>query len=153
VRDDLDTAVTFHARVRSRPQTLRPSIARTNVTGRRVAIALAATFGVAMIAFVVIPNTRVLFDRGTSKEQVAKHTLHAYVHQALPAWRMATSRACPNSIGELSAFIGRRDAIDMWGKPFAMYCTSASNGDPTIVVRSAGEDTTFGTADDLWSDR
>ncbi len=164
IYDEVSSAAAFHrGRARS-PSAPISNDAKRGLFGtpsgrprvsRGLRFMLLLSLWAAVVGFILWPRVYELcgFDDDGPKTTITKRDLDRYVHEGFPAWRLVTSRACPVSISELDAFIGRYNSIDVWGTPLAMYCASTPNGNHTIVVRSAGEDRELGTADDLWSDR
>ncbi len=86
-----------------------------------------------------------------SKTDIAHATVKKYAYEAFPAWRRVHPDAsCPEQLDELNAFMNNKDIRDPWGGAYRHVCVPAK---PRLVVVSAGEDGTFGTDDDVWSDR
>jgi hypothetical protein len=110
---------------------------RWPLVGAVSAIVMMATTGL-----VLAP--RLICMDGKSRQDSARMTVDKLAVEMFPAWRAMHSRqSCPQSIADL-----RFDTIDPWGTRYRMQC-----GPHRFVAISAGEDKTFGTADDIRSDR
>jgi hypothetical protein len=84
---------------------------------------------------------------GQSREEIARLAIYKYANEAYPEFRLANpTRDCPVALRELNEWMNAKNILDPWGVAYTMTCTPTG-----IVVRSAGEDSTFGTTDDLWS--
>jgi hypothetical protein len=82
-------------------------------------------------------------------DQVARLTVDMLAFERYPQWLLDhPARVCPTSLLELAPERDWRDFVDPWGTPLKFACRAGS-----FVVRSAGEDARFGTADDIRSDR
>lgn len=92
-----------------------------------------------------------------TRYRMAKHT-HARLRmrdlqEALVRYGAEHAEACPRSMDVLIAHgYLRRPLTDDWGTPLAFSCTRPFSSDSALAV-SAGPDRTFGTADDIRSDR
>jgi len=118
--------------------------------GRSVARTLwliaAGLLAVLIVGLVIGPGRRCCYC-GHSKVDIAKLTIAKYADEAYPEFRAANpTRECPVALRELNEWMNAKDVQDPWGTSYVMTC-----GNHTILVGSAGEDATFGTADDLWS--
>ena len=83
-----------------------------------------------------------------SNRDRARIETYQYTNEAYRAFRIASpDRACPTGLDELNAWMNKKTVSDPWGTPYVMTCDAT-----TFRVGSAGEDTTLGTADDVWSD-
>jgi hypothetical protein len=106
--------------------------------------AVSASVMTATIALVLGP--RLISVSGPSRRETARMTVAKLADEMYPEWlAMQPSRICPPSIDVLERGL---DAVDPWGTRYRMEC-----GRHSFVAISAGEDQTFGTADDVRSDR
>lgn len=75
--------------------------------------------------------------------------VRGYAFEAFPRWAIEHhEERCPASIDELSPYLSRAHALDAWGTALALDCGEGIRG---AVIRSAGPDRRFGTADDVTS--
>ncbi|HSD86483.1 MAG TPA: hypothetical protein VLB44_03175 [Kofleriaceae bacterium] len=98
--------------------------------------------GVVTVLAVIVAFAMYRMTDGHSKVDIAQLQLNKLALEAYPSWR-ATHAGCPGAIDELFELADTKDGKDPWGSPIVMACNSAG-----ILVVSAGEDLTFGTADD-----
>lgn len=86
---------------------------------------------------------------GYSKADIARLTVKKYADEAYPQFRRANpTRVCPVVLRELNEWMNAKDILDPYGTPYTMACSPRG-----ILVGSAGEDATLGTADDVWSNQ
>ena len=80
-------------------------------------------------------------------DHITPQIVKAYAFEAFPQWAMANqSRACPESIDELSEYTSQ-SLWDPWERKLEMRCVPGTR----LYVRSAGPDRRFDTADDITS--
>lgn len=112
-------------------------------------VAWLVTIGVAtaLVVGLVVGPRRPPCYYGRSKHDIAKVTVQKYASEAYRQFRLANpNRECPVALRELNEWMNEKDVQDPYGTPYTMACSPRG-----ILVGSAGEDATFGTADDLWS--
>jgi hypothetical protein len=98
------------------------------------------------IAISVLGN-RITRTYSESRVDMTRIKIKKYAYEAYPSWRAAEpGRVCPGSLHELDAYMDSDDDRDAWRHPLEFRC---GPGAPGLWVRSAGEDGTFDTADDL----
>ena len=90
---------------------------------------------------------------GGRKADLARLLVKKYADEAYPMWAMRNpDKACPASLAELGAVLGRPDSNDPWGHPLTLRCgPTLPAGAHGIAVISAGPDGTPDTADDIKS--
>ncbi len=114
---------------------------------RRATFAIVAIGFVGLVGYGLVANARIC--GGPSKMDIGRLTVKKYAYEAFPAFRYANpGRVCPANLGELNTWMDSDGVKDPWGTEYVMHCSPVG-----IVVRSAGEDAIWGTADDVWSDR
>ncbi len=132
--------------------TLARSLPPSGYTPGRSSVRVNGLIGITSFALLVVCTSRAAraMSRCTkSKSDIASLTIKKYADEAYVEFRAAhPSRACPANLAELNEWMNSKDDRDPWGTEYVMHCSADG-----IVVRSAGEDAMWGTADDLWSDR
>lgn len=132
------------------PHAFAPAIIRP----RRLRNLVVATLllSVALAGLVVGPSAMTCWGGG-SKVDIAKLTIKKYAYEAYPEFLAANpARSCPDDLYELNAWMNNKDIRDPWGTPYQLFCATSPKAH-AIVVRSAGEDAMFDTADDYWSNQ
>jgi hypothetical protein len=115
--------------------------------GRRHPLVVSATTVIASLAITVGLVGPRMPIYSASFVDITRIKLKKYAYEAYPSWREAEpDRLCPDSLHELDAYMGREDDHDAWGRPLEFRCGPGARG---LWLRSAGEDGTFDTADDL----
>ena len=122
---------------------------RTIIAGSLIAAALTLTTGLALSR-----------PRPATAGQDASRQVMRLAFESFPRWRVEHPEArCPERLGQLVE-LDRADHIDQrsldpWGHAFQYTCDPRllRTKSPGIEITSAGEDGTFGTRDDVRSDR
>jgi hypothetical protein len=117
--------------------------------GRRYGpLVMCAMTVIGTLAIAGVLGTRMTRIYNESRVDTTRIKLKKYVYEAYPSWRAAEpDRLCPGSLRELDEYMtGGDDDRDSWGRRLEFRCGPGARG---LWVRSAGEDGTFDTADDL----
>jgi prepilin-type N-terminal cleavage/methylation domain-containing protein len=105
-----------------------------------------------VMGLVVGPKVMSLF--ADSKEKIAKMAVDKYAFEAYGSWAPSNpSKACPDKLEDLNAYMNNKDSKDPWGTQYRMKCgqslpPSVKGG---IAVESAGPDQKWETEDDIKS--
>ncbi len=90
-------------------------------------------------------------DLNASKIEVTKVFTDRLAKETYPRWLLRnTGKACP-SIGDLIAMLDNEGNTDPWGNPYVLTCKEGSK--TPILIRSAGPDGNYESADDILSPR
>jgi hypothetical protein len=90
----------------------------------------------------------VLAERTYESNPGTRTAVDAYAFEAFPQWATVNhEEACPRSIHDLTAYVAT-NPHDEWGTELELHC---GNGIRGALVRSAGPDRRFGSADDISS--
>ena len=89
-----------------------------------------------------------------SNQDAAQLVVKKYAYEAFGEWSQAhPDKACPEKLEDLNQYMDRKDVLDPWGHPYAMFCgqnlpAGAKGG---LAVMSSGADGRDGTDDDIKS--
>lgn len=138
--------------VATEPPRLRSELETPRQRRRRRA---ARILVVVVAALVYVPA--ILIERAAPKGEDGHHAedadrqVEVLAKRCFPRWRAAhPDQRCPAQLGDLDD----SDMLDPWGHALQYTCDPRllRAASPGIAITSAGEDGTFGTADDIGSD-
>ena len=134
----------------SRKTLIRRSAARS----QRGMTLLEILIVLAILALVIglLIGPKVIEQFQSSKTKVAKLAVTKLANEAYGQWALQNqSKACPESISELSAF-GNKETKDPWGNEYQMLCGgNLPAGVQGLAVFSNGADGKANTTDDIKS--
>lgn len=87
-------------------------------------------------------------------QDAAQLAVKKYAYEAFGEWSQShPDKACPDKLDDLNQYMDRKDVLDPWGHPYAMFCgaqlpAGAKGG---LAVMSSGPDGHEGTEDDIKS--
>jgi hypothetical protein len=127
---------------------IEPTYRRDQLWGRarrgiHPAIVLGACAG-ALVAIVTVAAPRTFGSFNESRQTRAQDTVTNLVYNCFPRWRDRHA-GCPHRLSELLPDV----RVDPWGHAMHFTCDPRLGLGAHFAVISAGEDGTFGTADDI----
>ena len=104
-----------------------------------------------LLLLVLVAGCSSTDELNASKIEVTKVFTDRLTKETYPRWALRnTDPACP-AIGDLIAMLDNEGNTDPWGNPYVLTCTTGSKN--PILIRSAGPDGNYESADDILSPR